>query len=69
MNNRLPITIRLNLEDQNEMRDLVAFYKRDPKTLMKMGFALLVESTKKLKKDLAEREAAEKAAVPSAESQ
>lgn len=62
MNNRIAVTVRMNLEDQREMRDLVAFYKRDPKTLMKMGFALLVEATKATQKDMASREEAAKGA-------
>jgi len=56
MNNRIAVTVRMNLEEQREMRELAVFYKTDPKTLMKLAFRLLIETTKKVQQDTAERE-------------
>lgn len=56
MNNRIAVTVRMNLEEQREMRELAVFYKKDPKTLMKLAFSLLIETTKKVQQDMAERE-------------
>jgi hypothetical protein len=68
MSNRAAITIRLNLEEQAAMRDLMAGYKRSPKDILKMGFYLLIETTKKIRQEKEAAEAAAKEATPSVES-
>lgn len=60
MSNRAAITIRMNLDEQAELRNLVEAYKRAPKDILKMGFYLLIETTKKIQQDKAAADAAAK---------
>ena len=60
MSNRAAITIRMNLDEQAELRNLVEAYKRAPKDILKMGFYLLIETTKKIQQDKAAADVAAK---------
>lgn len=46
--NRRAFTLRLDLNEQNELGRLCAFFRKDPKFVLKQALYLLVESTAQL---------------------
>lgn len=48
--NRMGVTLRFDTVEQKILRNLCGFYSRDPKDVLKLGFALLAQSTEQVKK-------------------
>lgn len=48
--NRMGVTLRFDTVEQKVLRNLCGFYGRDPKDVLKLGFALLAQSTEQVKK-------------------
>jgi hypothetical protein len=48
--NRLGVTVRFDTAEQKILNKLCSFYQQDPKYLLKLGFALLAQSTEQVKK-------------------
>lgn len=48
--NRMGVTLRFDTVEQKVLRNLCGFYSRDPKDVLKLGFALLAQSTEQVKK-------------------
>lgn len=48
--NRMGVTLRFDTVEQKVLRNLCGFYNRDPKDVLKLGFALLAQSTEQVKK-------------------
>ena len=68
-NNRKPVTVRLNLEEQANMRSLCEFWGLDPARIMKLAFEQLVTATSQLQSKLkvADEAAPTEVAAPVAE--
>ena len=48
MSNRAGITVRFNLEEQQDLRALAKFWKKSEKDIIKFAFWQLADSTRKL---------------------